>query len=84
MTPLNLLKGQRNDSSSDSKEKIDGTTKVILSLDLVQLEETFVKSSLVEINEKTYAVIDLPKFYISFDDENFRDSAKDMEKKLNY
>ena len=65
------------------KKKIDGTTKVIsIVRDLVQLEETFVKSSLVEINEKTYAVIDLPKFYISFDDENFRDSAKDMEKEI--
>ena len=65
------------------KKKIDGITKVIsIVRDLVQLEETFVKSSLVEINEKTYAVIDLPKFYISFDDENFRDSAKDMEKEI--
>ena len=27
-------------------------------------------------------MIDLPKFYISFDDENFRDSAKDMEKEI--
>ena len=27
-------------------------------------------------------MIDLPKFYISFDDENFRDSAKDMQKEI--
>jgi len=65
------------------KKKIDGSTKVIsIVRDLVQLEETFVKSSVVEKNGKKYGVIDLPKFYISFDDKNFRDSAKDMAKEI--
>jgi len=65
------------------KKKIDGSTKVIsIVRDLVQLEETFVKSSVVEKNGGKYGVIDLPKFYISFDDQNFRDSAKDMAKEI--
>jgi carboxyl-terminal processing protease len=65
------------------KKKIDGSTKVIsIVRDVVQLEETFVKSSVVEENGKKYGVIDLPKFYISFDDQNFRDSAKDMAKEI--
>ena len=63
------------------KKKIDGSTQVItITRDIVQLEETFVKSSVVEKDGKKYGVIDLPKFYINFDDRNFRDSAKDMEK----
>lgn len=62
------------------KKKIDGSTKVItITRDIVELEETFVKSSIVEKNGKKFGVIDLPKFYISFDDRNYRDSAKDME-----
>jgi len=65
------------------KKKIDGTTQVItITRDIVQLDETFVKSSVVEKDGKKYGVIDLPKFYISFDDRNFRDSAKDMEKEI--
>ena len=65
------------------KKKIDGTTKVItITRDIVQLDETFVKSSVVEKDGKKYGVIDLPKFYINFDDRNFRDSAKDMEKEI--
>ena len=65
------------------KKKIDGTTQVItITRDIVQLEETFVKSSIVEKDGKKYGVIDLPKFYINFDDRNFRDSAKDMEKEI--
>lgn len=65
------------------KKKIDGSTKVIsIVRDLVELEETFVKSSVVEKDGKKFGVIDLPKFYISFDDKNYRDSAKDMEKEI--
>lgn len=65
------------------KKKIDGSTKVItITRDIVELEETFVKSSVVEKDGKKYGIIDLPKFYISFDDRNFRDSAKDMEKEI--
>lgn len=65
------------------KKKIDGSTQVIsITRDVVELEETFVKSSIVNIDGKKYGLIDLPKFYISFDDKNYRDSAKDMEKEI--
>ena len=62
------------------KKKMDGTTKIISIIrDVVELEETFVKSTIVEKYGKKYGLIDLPRFYISFDDANYRDSAKDME-----
>ena len=65
------------------KKKIDGSTKDITIIrDIVQLDETFVKSSVVLKDGKKFGIIDLPKFYINFDDRNFRDSAKDMEKEI--
>ncbi|TXD51657.1 MULTISPECIES: carboxy terminal-processing peptidase [unclassified Polaribacter] len=65
------------------KKKMDGSTKIISIIrDVVQLDETFVKSSIVEKNGKKYAIIDLPSFYIDFTDNNYRDSAKDMEKEI--
>ncbi|WP_299046801.1 carboxy terminal-processing peptidase [uncultured Polaribacter sp.] len=65
------------------KKKMDGSNKIISIIrDVVELEETFVKSSIVEKEGKKYAIIDLPKFYINFDDQNYRDSAKDMEKEI--
>jgi carboxyl-terminal processing protease len=65
------------------KKKMDGSTKIISIIrDVVQLDETFVKSSIVEKNGKKYAIIDLPSFYIDFTDDNYRDSAKDMEKEI--
>ncbi|UAM98698.1 carboxy terminal-processing peptidase [Polaribacter litorisediminis] len=65
------------------KKKLDGSTKIISIIrDVVQLDETFVKSSIVKKNGKKYAIIDLPSFYIDFKDNNYRDSAKDMEKEI--
>lgn len=65
------------------KKKIDGSTQEISIIrDVVELNETFVKSSVVMKNNKKYAIIDLPSFYIDFSDENYRDSAKDMEKEI--
>ena len=65
------------------KKKIDNSIRVISIIrDVVELGETFVKSSVVLKNGKKYGVINLPQFYISFNDKNFRDSAKDMEKEI--
>jgi carboxyl-terminal processing protease len=65
------------------KKKLDGSIKVISIIrDIVELDETYVKSSIVEKNGKKYAIIDLPSFYIDFSDEASRDSAKDMEKEI--
>ena len=65
------------------KKKLDGSTKVISIIrDLVQLDETFVKSTTVEKDGKKYGIINLPKFYIDFSDNAYRDSAKDMEKEI--
>lgn len=62
------------------KKKMDGSTKVIpIIRDIVELEETFVKSSIVEKNGKKYGVINLPKFYIDFDDAKQRNAASDMK-----
>ena len=65
------------------KKKVDSSIKVISIIrDVVELGETFVKSSIVEKDGKKYAIIDLPSFYIDFSDNNYRDSAKDMEREI--
>lgn len=65
------------------KKKMDGSTKIISIIrDVVELDETFVKSSIVEKNGKKYAIIDLPSFYFDSTDKSYRDSAKDMEKEI--
>jgi len=81
---IKFIKGPKDTKVTLSvKKKIDGTTKdITITRDIVQLDETFVKSSVVLKDGKKFGIIDLPKFYINFDDRNFRDSAKDMEKEI--
>ena len=65
------------------KKKLDNSIRVItITRDIVELGETYVKSSIVEKEGKKYGVINLPQFYIDFSDQNFRDCAKDMEKEI--
>jgi carboxyl-terminal processing protease len=65
------------------KKKLDNSIKVISIIrDIVELGETYVKSSVVVKDGKKYGVINLPQFYIDFSDKSFRDSAKDMEKEI--
>ena len=81
---IKFIKGKKGtEVQLTVKKKIDSSIKVISIIrDVVQLDETFVKSSIVEKNGKKYAIIDLPSFYIDFSDNNYRDSAKDMEKEI--
>lgn len=61
------------------KKATDGTTKTISIIrDEVEIEETYAKSSIVTKDGKTFGVINLPKFYINFDNKENRDAAKDM------
>ncbi len=81
---IKFIKGKKGtEVQLTVKKSLDGSIQVISIIrDVVQLDETFVKSSIVEKNGKKYAIIDLPSFYIDFSDDNYRDSAKDMEKEI--
>ncbi|WP_158840631.1 carboxy terminal-processing peptidase [Polaribacter sp. L3A8] len=81
---IKFIKGKKGtEVKLTVKKKLDGSTKVISIIrDVVELEETFVKSSIVEKDGKKFGIIDLPKFYINFEEEDYRDSAKDMEQEI--
>jgi len=80
---IEYIKGKKGTEVNLTLKKIDGTIKVIsIVRDVVELEETFVKSSIVEKDGKTFGVIHLPKFYIDFDEKNFRNSTTDMAKEI--
>jgi len=81
---IKFIKGKKGTKAKLTvKKKIDGSTQVITIVrDIVELEETFVKSSIVEKDGKKYGIIDLPRFYIDFSEASYRDSAKDMEQEI--
>ncbi|WKK65980.1 carboxy terminal-processing peptidase [Lutimonas zeaxanthinifaciens] len=80
---IEYIKGKKGTEVKLTVKKIDGSIKVISIIrDIVELEETFVKSSVVDVDNRKFGVINLPKFYIDFNERNFRNSATDMEQEI--
>ena len=73
------IKGPKGTEVRLTVKKTDGSIKVITIIrDEVEIEETYVKSSVVEKDGYKYGIIYLPKFYINFEDQNSRDAGKDV------
>lgn len=73
------IKGPKGTEVRLTVKKVDGTIKVIsLIRDMVETEEAYAKSSVVERNGVKYGIIYLPKFYIDFENKDSRDAGKDV------
>ncbi|MDI1257556.1 MAG: carboxy terminal-processing peptidase [Flavobacterium sp.] len=73
------IKGPKGTEVRLTVKKVDGSIKVISIIrDIVEIEETYAKSSIVKKNGVLYGVIYLPKFYIDFENKDSRDAAKDI------
>ena len=73
------IKGHKGTEVKLTVKKVDGSIKVISIIrDVVEIEETYAKSSIVERNGLKYGVIYLPKFYIDFENKDGRDAGKDI------
>ncbi|WP_282143552.1 carboxy terminal-processing peptidase [Cellulophaga baltica] len=81
---IKLIKGAKGTVVDLTMRKVDGTTEVVsITRDVVEIEETFAKSAnIIKGNEK-FGIINLPQFYVSFDDyEGERNAASDVEKEV--
>lgn len=77
------IKGPKGTEVRLTVKRTDGSIKVISIIrDEVEIEETYVKSSVVEKDGFKYGVIYLPKFYIDFEDQNSRDAGKDVAQEV--
>lgn len=80
---IEFIKGKKGTEARLTIKKIDGTIKVISIIrDIVEIEETFVKSTIVNYQGKSYGLINLPKFYIDFEERSSRNSATDMAREV--
>ncbi len=80
---VSLIKGPKGTKVMLTVKKVDGTIENIeIVRDVVELEETYAKSSLVKKNNKAYGVINLPKFYFNMQDYNQRNAAKDVKQEI--
>ena len=80
---VKLIKGKKGTKVHLTVKKVDGTVaEVTVKRDIVLLEETYIKSSIVEKDNNTYGLINIPKFYIDFDNQSNRDAAKDLRTEI--
>jgi len=80
---VSLIKGPKGTKVILTVRKVSGTIEdITITRDVVELEETYAKSSLVEKNNKLYGLINLPKFYFNTEDYNQRNAASDIEKEI--
>lgn len=76
---VKIIKGPKGTEVRLTVKKVDGRIKVISIIrDIVEIEETYIKSSLIEKDGKKYGLINLPKFYIDFEEKKSRNASTDM------
>ena len=80
---IEYIKGKKGTEVKLTLRRIDGSKETIsITRDVVELEETFAKSSVVDYNDKKYGIINLPGFYIDFNKRNARNSTTDMKHEI--
>lgn len=77
---IKFIKGPKGTNVTLTLKKVDGTIEdITITRDIVELEETYAKSSTVIKDDKKFGVINLPKFYVDFEDYNKRNAASDIK-----
>ena len=80
---VKLIKGKKGTKVHLTIKKVDGSiSEVTVKRDIVLLEETYIKSSIVEKDNNNFGIINIPKFYIDFDNQSNRDAAKDLRSEI--
>ena len=77
---VKLIKGPKGTNVILTIKKVGGTIEDLkIPRDIVELEETYAKSASVIKDDKKFGVINLPKFYVDFEDYNKRNAASDIK-----
>ncbi|WP_299127558.1 carboxy terminal-processing peptidase [uncultured Winogradskyella sp.] len=80
---IKLIKGTKGTTVVLTLKKVDGTIEdIFITRDIVELEETYAKSSTVNKDGKTYGIINLPKFYVDFQSYDNRNAASDIKQEI--
>ncbi len=78
-----LIKGEKGTNVFLTVKRVDGGVEQIqITRDIVELEETYAKSSVIKDDSNVYGLINLPRFYVDFDDYGERNAASDIKKEI--
>jgi len=80
---IELIKGPKGTKVILTVKKVDGRIEdITITRDLVELEETYAKSTVINKDDMAYGLINLPSFYVDFEDYNKRNAATDVRKEI--
>ena len=82
---IKYIKGPKGTKVILTIKKVDGTIRdVTIIRDVVELEETYAKSSIIRKDGMTFGIIDLPSFYVDFKDYKNINAAKDVKAEIEH
>ncbi|MDT0686214.1 carboxy terminal-processing peptidase [Autumnicola psychrophila] len=81
---VDLIKGPKGtEVTLTVRKKLMGNIEdITITRDVVEIEETYAKTSMVEKDGKKFGLINLPKFYFNMEDYEERNAASDIKKDI--
>jgi len=80
---VKLIKGPKGTKVTLTIKRVDGTIEdETITRDVVELEETYAKSSIIRKNERNFGLINLPQFYFDMNNYKERNAATDVKKEI--
>ncbi|MEP2936007.1 MAG: carboxy terminal-processing peptidase [Gilvibacter sp.] len=80
---VKLIKGPKGTKVTLTIKRVDGTIEdEVITRDVVELEETYAKTTLIQKEERKFGLINLPQFYFDMEDYDKRNAALDVKKEI--
>lgn len=80
---VKLIKGPKGTKVTLTIKRVDGTIEEeTITRDVVELEETYAKSTVIEKADKKFGLINLPQFYFDMTDYKKRNAASDVKDEI--
>ncbi len=81
---VDLIKGPKDTKVTLTvRKKVMGNIEdVTLVRDVIEIEETYAKTSMVKKDGKNFGIINLPKFYFDMEDYSSRNAASDIKEDI--
>ena len=80
---VKLIKGPKGTKVTLTIKRVDGTIEEeTITRDVVELEETYAKSTLIIKEDKNFGLINLPQFYFDMNNYKERNAASDIKKEI--
>jgi len=80
---VKLIKGPKGTQVTLTIKRVDGSIEEeTITRDIVELEETWAKSAVIEKEEMKFGLINLPTFYFDMENYKERNAATDIKKEI--